>query len=171
MVAKNLFPLKNQDKPCNTDRKNHLINDLKAKAFSMNDNLFLVVGDLCPHALIINEDDIKDGVLFFEGDFVNNLIDGSVKFYRNQVGEKVLAFSGTMSQGLLDGPGKLNYESGKRFFQGFWVGDLVIGPRNYGYYENGPRYFEGSFDKDGGKKVNIFYKNGKEKVFTGTTTP
>ena len=116
-----------------------------------------------------------NGYQFYKGNFIKGKMDGPCKFYdigiTEEDEENVPIFTGQMTEGLLTGFGVLNYLSGKKFQQGVWLNDVQNGKRNFGFYETGAKYFEGEFDKEGGKNVTIYTANGRTVQYKGTTYP
>lgn len=108
--------------------------------------------------------------LFFEGSFHKGLIEGGVKLFGFGDEESPI-FTGTLTEGLLTGPGVLYYPSGKKFLQGVWLHDVMNGKRNFGFYESGARYFEGDFGKEAGISVVIYDRNGRTVQFRGSSHP
>ena len=121
---------------------------------------------------ILDIDNFADRNLFFHGNLVKNCINGNVKFYQNRVETKPKPILiGNISDGLQNGFGEIYYPNSKKFFKGDWENDLPTGTKNVGYHDTGLKFFDGEFDTEGGKNVTIYYRNGKEKIFTGRTTP
>lgn len=58
------------------------------------------------------------GYVFYSGNFVKGLMEGSVKIFDigcSDIENDSPLFTGTMKEGLLQGNGILNYYSGKKF--------------------------------------------------------
>ena len=123
----------------------------------------------CSKKQLYKKDDNK--VLFFRGNFKDGLIHGPVTFYLNYEDDiQDPIFNGFMKAGKLNGPGTAFYSSGKKFLEAVWSEDHMIG-RAVGLYDNENKYFEGTFDEEGGHQVNIYDRRGDLLLYTGKTWP
>ena len=145
--------------------------------FNVNDDNLSMSKTPCSGVAVkmtdVSSEDKYKRQLFYEGEFLRGLIHNRVKFYKITTEEEPEAiFTGSMEEGLLTGHGKYFYPSGKRFLQGHWDNDVMIGTGNTGFYETGYKFFEGMWGVEGlGHDIKIYDRNGKSVSYKGTTYP